>query len=128
MSDIYCSITGIEGTAAVPDSVADDLPIGWALVTVTIRRDNPEYLTILSAKDAMIAQQLSQIPEDQHEAALPIVTVVAKASLAALLGQTPRYLYENHEVEISAESIPGALEALGIEEEERETVDNDGEE
>ncbi|MDP2310942.1 MAG: hypothetical protein Q8P18_33290 [Pseudomonadota bacterium] len=116
-----CSISGISAPPSPhEDEILDDQPVGWARVTVAIRAENAAYPEIIDAIQNLTDSQLAQVDPAERAAAEPMARLLARATFASLLAQTPRYSVVTHEVYVSGEQLPGALEALGLEEEEDE--------
>jgi hypothetical protein len=104
-----CAVSGI----AVDPAEDGEMPVGWAEVSLLIRRENPEWKELMQARGIVVDQQLAQLPEEQREAARPLATMLARATFAALEIQTPRYLVDEREVHVSGGQLPSLLEMLG---------------
>lgn len=116
MADYTCAISGLTAPASeAAEGELDDLPTGWARVTVEIRNANPRWEAIQEAKAQLIAAQLGQIPEAQREGAKAFTAIMVDAQFAALEAATPRFLQVDHVVEVSAEELAGFSETLGLE-------------
>lgn len=107
--DFVCAVSGI----SVPPAEDGEQPVGWAQITILVRRENPEYAELVQAREILIAQQLSALPEDKREEARGLATIMAKATLASLFLTTPRYLVDEREVHVCEEQLPALLEMLG---------------
>lgn len=121
MATFTCAISGLTaGGLDHSDGDLEDLPVGWARVTVEIRTENPRWADIQKAKAESIAAQLQQVPEDQRQAARAFTALLLDVQFAAIENATPRYLQEDHVVEVSAAEIAGLRETFGLTEEDEE--------
>lgn len=112
-----CDISGLVA-APLEDEAGDDLgdlPLGWTVVTLSTRLPNPQYETLMQARDAAVNGMLAQAGiEEGEEGELAIVEMMATAQFAPLLEQTPPYLIEDTELHVHPEHIGEFLEAIGL--------------
>ena len=126
--DYVCAVDGQAGEALEePDGELDDLPVGWASLTVSRRvGENPEWVMIQDAKAALVARQLQDVPPEHQEDARPFAELMARAQFAALEKETPRYLDVVDQVHVSAANWRHLAELLGLEDDDGDDGD-DGE-
>jgi hypothetical protein len=112
-----CAISGVSAPG-VEDDGESGVPVGWATVTIGVRRENPDWNEMMQARNLLVEQQLAALPEDRREEARPLASVMAKATFAALESATPRYIVEETEIHVSEEQLPSFLEFVGESDEE----------
>ncbi len=100
MSDEYvCALSGRTANKEekAPIETGDeleDLPIGWSKLTIQTRVLNPDFIAIQQLKESIVAEFLSNIPEDKKEEAKPVFEIQTAAQYAALEAQTSPYLID----------------------------------
>lgn len=113
-----CDLSGLSSPALEIDGDIDDLgdlPIGWTSITISTRIPNPQYETVMQAKEAatqaMFAQ--AQITEaDEEDAA--IVEMMTDAQFSPLLESVTPFLIEDTELFVHPAYLGDLVEALGL--------------
>ena len=142
MSDVYCTFTGTPANDAdlpidhpLEDEELSDLPVGWTRITIQTRESNPEWETILSVEEAMVAQVMESVPKNQRKAATAGVRVQVAAQLAALKAATAPYVIQTEmfhsspgEANLGLARLRSILAGDGAETEEGEAAEPAGDE
>ena len=112
-----CDLSGLVATGLEFDSGDDlgDLPVGWTSVTISTRVPNPQYETLMDAKEAaaqgMIAQAGIEAASDEDAA---IVEIMTDAQFAPLLETVTPFLIEDTELFVHPEYLGELIKALGL--------------
>lgn len=99
---INCALSGLTPNDDEYDDVggpADDkdladIPVGWTEIRLRRRVPNPDYGRLMQVKDAMVAQAIGQVPEEQRAASLEFVRVQIDVMFAAREAQVPQFLVD----------------------------------
>ena len=113
-----CDLSGLVAEGLDFDSQDDlgDLPVGWTTVTISTRLPNPQYETLINAKEsaAMGMMQQAGISEaDETDAA--IVEMMVDAQFAPLLENITPFVIEDTELFVHPEYLGELVKALGLE-------------
>lgn len=111
--DYVCSLSGVEADEYdILDDAPDDLgamPVGWTRVTFQRRLMNPRWEEIEQGKELLIETALSQVPEENKEAARVLVTLQIDAQFVALEAATDRYMVYDEVIYIAPPELDKAL-------------------
>lgn len=112
-----CDLSGLVAEGLDFDSGDDlgDLPVGWTTVTISTRVPNPQYETLIQAKEAAAQGMLAQAGiEDASDEDAGIVEMMTDAQFAPLLDSVTPFLIEDTELFIHPDYMGELVKALGL--------------
>ena len=122
----FCSLSGTsangldEDTAAFvgPDDDLDDLPVGWARVTIEIRQENPDWGLLQAARQGLVQESVAQMGDTPTNRRL--AEILVDGQLGGALDSTPRFVATRDEMHIAPAYLEHAVAALGGEEDDED--------
>ena len=115
-----CDLSGLVAPGLDFDSGDDlgDLPVGWTTITISTRIPNPQYETLMQAKDAAAQGMLAQAGvESASEEDAAIVEMMTDAQFAPILDSVTPFLIEDTELFVHPDYVGELVKALGLDDE-----------
>ena len=115
-----CDLSGLVSEGLDFDSGDDlgDLPSGWTSVTISTRLPNPQYETLMQARENAAAGMMQQAGITEADAGdMAIVEMMVDAQFAPLLENITPFIIEDTELFIHPDYLGELVKALGLEDE-----------
>jgi len=115
-----CSLSGVSADGLDDEAAAyvgadddlDDLPVGWARVTIETRQENPDWGLLQAARMGLVHESVQQMGDNPQNRRL--AEILVDGQLSGAMESTPRYVSTREDVTIASVYVGHALAALGV--------------